>query len=119
MDDKFVEAISDFLAKIERGGLSDQQVSAMMSDLKLFAPHSDLSDIIFYGERDRTAKEIAAEAMLREQLWAEGGKDAVISHIEGLMRTALANPAIDTAHKYSALNILEGIEQAARPRRPS
>ncbi|MBY0563047.1 MAG: hypothetical protein K2P58_02575 [Hyphomonadaceae bacterium] len=119
MSSQFVEAISNFLTEIECGDLSEQQVSSMMSDLRLFAPHSDLSDIIFYGERNRTPEEIVNEALLRERIWEEGGREAVTAHVKALMLAALADPAIDTTHRYSAMNILEGIEREAGRRQPS
>lgn len=115
----FIQAISNFLEEIERGDNSQDEVSRMMHDLENFAPHSELSGIIFYGERDRNPQEIAGEALLRERIWAEGGDAAVTAHIKALMLLALADPTIDTAHRYSAMNILDGIERDTGRRRPS
>lgn len=117
-DPAFTRAVSDFLEKIERGGNSQEEVSRMMRELETFVPNTGVSGIIFYGERSRTPKEMADEALLRERIWAEGGKEAVTDHVEALMRAALANPATDTTHRYSAMNILEGIERDAGRRRP-
>ncbi len=110
----FVRAISDFLERIELVGLSDREISRMMTRLESFAPHSELSGIIFYGERARTPNEMAEEALLRERLWTAGGDAAVTDHIENRMRAALADPTTEISNRYSAMNILAGIERARK-----
>lgn len=71
-NEAFAARIAEFVRSIERGGNSRENISSMMSELEQFAPHSQLSGIIFYGERERTPKEIADEALLRERVWKKG-----------------------------------------------
>lgn len=114
VDENFVYAVRDFLNAIKAAEITEDEITELLARLNSFAPHSELSDIIFYGERDRTPAEIADEALLRERIWSEGGKGAVTLHVEQLMRAALANPNTDTSARYAAMSILESIEQDAK-----
>ena len=82
-----------------------------MFELETFAPHSDLSNIIFYGDKERTPEEIVDEALLREALWKEGGRPAVRARIKQLMLEALENPNSTIAQQYSAQAILKSLER--------
>ena len=112
MDAQFVQAITAFLDKIEHGDISEPEVSDMMRHLETFAPNAELSDIIFYSERNRSPEEIADEAMLRERIWSEGGSRAVAAHVEKQMRAAIDDPTTEVSYRYSAMNILAGIDRA-------
>jgi hypothetical protein len=112
MNAQFVQAITTFLDMIERGGNSEQEVSDMMRHIETFAPNAELSRIIFYGERNRSPEEIADEAMLRERIWSEGGRSGVAAHVEKLMRAAIDAPTTEVSYRYSAMNILAGIDRA-------
>ncbi|MFT3727123.1 MAG: hypothetical protein QM759_04800 [Terricaulis sp.] len=115
----FAQAISEFLLRIERGGNSQDAVGDMMRNLERFAPHSELSGIIFYGEKERTPQEMADEALRRERIWSEGGEVAVRAHIQALMRAALADPAVAGSYRYSAMQVLESIERESERRSPN
>ena len=103
------ERIAEFLARLERGGNSEEEVSQMMRELEQLSPHAELSGIIFYGERDRTPAEMAAEALTRERLWIEGGEATVKARVIMLMRAALADPQTPESHRYSAMQILSDL----------
>lgn len=114
----FEQAIAQFLSVIESGGNSDEEAARMMDELDQYAPHSELSGIIFYGERFRTPRQMAEEAVLREELWNQGGAMAVAAHIEASMRAALADPEVRGSYRSSAARILEDIERKAARKSP-
>jgi hypothetical protein len=90
---------------------ADAETEAALSRLNEIAPHANISDLMFYCERDRTHEQIADEALLRERIWAEGGDFALQAHIERQMIEALANSSLPETHytKTSAQMILESI----------
>ena len=89
----------------------DREAGKAMFELEAFAPHSDLSGIIFYGAKERTPEEIVDEALLREALWKEGGRPAVRARIKQLMLEALENPNSTIAQQYSAQAILKSLDR--------
>jgi len=109
-----VHEIRGFLSKIEHESVSESALQRAMKNLENLLPHSDISDIVFYGERERTAEEMADEALLRERLWLDGGAEAVTAHIVEEMRAALADPTREVCHHASATTILAGIERQAQ-----
>jgi hypothetical protein len=90
---------------------SDADTEAALGRVKSAAPHGRISDLIFYGERDRTHEEIADEALLRERIWAEGGDVALGAHIEAQLLAALADPNVPENHpaKMAARTLLDGM----------
>ena len=103
------KAIDSFLIRNSQSGVTQLEMSYLMSDLVVMSPNSDISDIIFYGERVRNAEEIADEALLREKIYEEGGRLAVEKHIEEEYRAALRNPGTPISERYCAVQILEGM----------
>ena len=69
-------------------------------------PNSEFTKIFFYGERERTVEEMADEAILREKLFAEGGREAVKQHVVSLMLPVLENPPKEISQIHSAYEIL-------------
>ena len=65
-----------------------------MRELDALAIHAHMSDLIFYGERERGHEEIADEALLRERIWANGGLIALRAHLEALAVATLSDPTI-------------------------
>ncbi len=66
------------------------------------SPNSDFSDMMFYGELDRTNQELAAEAAWREDVFDQYGRLGVLEHIRLQMCEALANPDIAGVHRQHA-----------------
>lgn len=115
--EKVVKALGAFMEKISNGMTSQEELSPLMLKLERLSPNSQISGIIFYGERERTNEEITDEALLREEIYTQGGREAVNSHIEQLMRNALADPAVQNPYRISAMMILKDIEdERARER---
>lgn len=102
-----VQRLCDF----EQGPGSETERDAVLSALDQAAPHADISDLIYYAERERTNEEIVDEALLRERIWAEQGPMAVRARIEGQLLKALANPLVPDNHytKISARTLLQGM----------
>lgn len=104
-----VEAIDDFFSQNEKGGLSEKQSDLLIAEIVKMTPNSDFADIVFYGERDRTAEEVADEALLREEIFQEGGRAAVNTHIEKQYRSAFDDPDTPLSSRFAIVQILEGI----------
>ena len=90
---------------------TDEETAAALARVKDAAPHGYISDLVFYGERDRTNEEIVDEALLRERIWADEGELAVRARIEAQLFEALADPSVPDLHytKVSARTLLEGM----------
>ncbi len=56
-------------------------------------PHSIVSDVIFWPDRERTPPEMADEIMLRERLWQEGGDALVRARLVKRATEVLADPS--------------------------
>lgn len=65
-------------------------------------PNSDFSDMMFYGELDRTKQELAAEAACREEVFDQYGQLGVLEHIRLQMCEALADPGLAGVHRRHA-----------------
>ena len=55
-------------------------------------PTADVSDLIFWPDRERTEEEIADEVLYRQQLFDDGGAEAVRAHILSLAKAVMADP---------------------------
>jgi len=55
-------------------------------------PYAAVSDVIYWPDRERTSEESADEIILRKQLFASGGIDAVTLHIVSLANGVMADP---------------------------
>ena len=104
--EELIEAIQQLEA-----ARTDEDTAAALARVKRAAPHADISDLVFYGERDRTHEEIADEALLRERIWTEEGEMAVRARIESQLLEALADPSVPDNHhsKISARTLLESM----------
>ena len=54
-------------------------------------PNAEISDLIFWPDRERTNDEIADEALFRVSLWREGGLPAVKKHLFDLAEQVRAD----------------------------
>ena len=55
-------------------------------------PTVDVSDIIFWPDRERTNEEMADEILYRQNLFDEGGTRAVKAYLTGLAQAVMADP---------------------------
>lgn len=55
-------------------------------------PTADLSDLIFWPDRERTETETADELLHRQRLFEHGGVDAVKAYLTGLAEAVMADP---------------------------
>ncbi|KDA03380.1 hypothetical protein [Hyphomonas oceanitis] len=107
---------AEFLLKLEEylaqeAELSEEEADFALASLEHMAPNSDLSDIIYYGDKDRNASEIVDEALLRQALWNSGGRESVRERIKQLMKETLADQNATVAKIYSAQAILKSLER--------
>ena len=107
------EELIKAIQELERAR-SDRDTAAALARVKSAAPHGFISDLVFYGERDRTHEEIADEALVRERIWAEKGEMAVRARIEAQLLEALADPSVPDHHytKISARTLLQGMRNS-------
>lgn len=77
---------------------SEADRDAAAERAEALAPHAQISDLVFWGERDRTNEEIADEVILRERIWSEDGEIAMRNHMEARMREALADTTKPDTH---------------------
>lgn len=90
---------------------SEADSATASARVKALAPHARISDLIFYPERERTAEEIADEAVERERVWNEGGDPELNKRIADQMEAALKNVEVPAHHhtKTSARMIMNGL----------
>jgi hypothetical protein len=55
-------------------------------------PYADVSDVIYWPDRERTDEESADEILLRKALFASGGVEAVRLHIVSLANGVMSDP---------------------------
>jgi hypothetical protein len=93
----------------------ESETDNIIQEISAKIPNANFSDIMFYGERERSVEEIVDEALLREKIFQEGGKEAVNAHIEKNYLEAMKNPESSVTDRYAALAILEGMAGHALP----
>jgi hypothetical protein len=77
------------------GELAESRLDQMIDDLGAIVPHAGFSDLLFWGERERTDEEVIDEAIRREELWLAKGELSLLVHIETQLRAALEYPDFD------------------------
>jgi len=90
-------------------GKPEAQVDEKLEAIIEMVPHARITDLYFWGERDRTNEEIVEEALLREGLWREGGDLAVLLRIHGQMKQVADDPDASELHRDSAAQGLADI----------
>ncbi len=89
---------------------SEDELNAEAWKLDGYAPNARISDMIYHYDRERTAEEMAEEALLREQVYVEGGKLALEEHLKKIYSVVFGRPDAPLHSLISATQILEGIE---------
>ena len=88
--------------------MPESKVDEVLEQIEDMVPHAHFSDLMFYGERDRSFEELADEAVHRESLWQTGGELAVLVHKHAQMTQALADPATENPYReFAARELLE------------
>jgi hypothetical protein len=68
-----------------RTGLRERHCDEILLEIARLAPNSDFSDLMFYGEIERTDEEVAEEAAIREAIFAiegiSGVHDRILSQV--------------------------------------
>jgi hypothetical protein len=93
--------------------LGDVANGAVDSDVWLPAlhrafPQADVVNLIFWGDRNRSAEEIVDEVSLRQNLFERGGEAAVQERLMTLAQAALVNPESNVAATNWAQMVLRG-----------
>jgi hypothetical protein len=89
---------------------SEQEYNIYLKNVISFVPNCRFTGIYYHGEIDRTAEEMAKEALLREDIFAEGGQEALNEHIKASYYKALERPDAKLSELVSIHGVLRGIE---------
>jgi hypothetical protein len=87
----------------------EDEIDRHIDAAEAVAPHANVSDMIFYGERERTYAEVAEEAAYREQLWRSAGESSLLVHLEEQMESALSDPQRSELERSNAEQALREI----------
>jgi hypothetical protein len=87
------EALIQLLAQLKTAG-SEEMRDERLRELDRAVPAALISNLVYYGERDRSDEEIADEALERQRIWHAEGWVAVQTRIERQGLEVLSNPAI-------------------------
>ncbi|MCA1200059.1 hypothetical protein K9B35_19000 [Sphingomonas sp. R647] len=66
-------------------------VDAWIGKMDQQVPHGTLSDLLFWGERERTPEEAIQEAICREMIWRNEGELALLIYRERSLEEALSS----------------------------
>lgn len=94
---------------------TEEESQSRNDEISAMVPNSQFSDIFYHGDRVRTAEEMAEEALLREQIYAGGGKVALNEHLKKNYAAIFNDPDTALHSLISATQILEGIEGRELP----
>jgi hypothetical protein len=116
--EKIMKTEFELTAKIEKlmaifdgeKKISEGEYQRYLNSIKELVPNSLFIDIYFYPEIERTAEEMAQEALLRERIFVEGGKEALNEHIKKSYYKALERSDTKLSELVSIHDVLRGIE---------
>lgn len=104
-------AISEYDQAIYNEKIPEREVDDALLRIDALAPHSYITDLLNSGEKERTDQEAIDEALLREQLWREGGDVALYSHMQAQLVSALGDRSLNARRKHYCENMLEHIRE--------
>jgi hypothetical protein len=84
------------------GGGDEAAVDAWIDRAEELVPQANLSDLYFWGERQRTDEEVIDEAVRRQKIWSSGGELALLIHLEAQLSSAAADPALEYVYAHYA-----------------
>src|SRR3712207_2455984 len=105
MEDKFVlkaELLKSILAYhsyINGDSPSEDESIAMIEELDRLVPHANISDLIFWGEKERTDEEVVEEALFRESVRESSGRLGLLLHIQSQLDEVASNVAAKPVHR--------------------
>ena len=68
-----------------------EEADAWLWRLDALVPQAKITDLLFWGERDRSEEEVLDEAFRREQIWGSEGELALLLHLEAQLCDAASN----------------------------
>ncbi len=91
--------------------LSEAQVDAVFEEAEKLVPNARLSELFFYGERERSREETVEEALYREELWERGGERAVLLHVLAQVQAVMDDPNAGVMDKVVSEQVLSGAQE--------
>jgi hypothetical protein len=99
---------------IESHAPKEAVANEMIGALDTLVPHANISDLIFWGEKERSDEEIATEALLREAIWHEGGDLSLLLHVRSQLQLGLSDTSAKSVHRNYATQMLPKITAEIR-----
>ncbi len=95
---------------------SEAERGAVLDRLEAAFPHAGVSDLVFYGEKERTNQDIVEEVFNREDIWSRGGENALHAHLEQLALATLSDASIPDMdyRKIDARRMLETLRSSRK-----
>lgn len=101
-----IKAYEEYIAK----GSADQHTADdMIGELDELVPHAAISDLMFYGERERTPQEVVDEALVREDILRSHGELSLLLHIRSQMEEGLKDDTLKAVHRNYARRTLDAV----------
>ena len=107
--DEVLERLRAYHACVQNPACSEREADEIINELHEMTPHANISDLIFWGERERTDEEIATESVYRERVWHEEGELALLMHIRSQLEQSLTDDSIPYVHRNYAEDTLKEI----------
>lgn len=101
------KAYNDALAR----GEPEQDVDQWIHDMDELVPHGNVSDLLFWGEKERADEDVFEEAIRRERIWRDAGEASLLVYIETLLTEALASPDLSYPCRHYAESELPRIRE--------
>ena len=61
--------LASYHRALDEGKTTESELDGILLEAEALVPHANLSDLLFWGERERTDEEAVDEAIKREELW--------------------------------------------------
>ena len=91
--------LASYHRALDEGKTTESELDGILLEAEALVPHANLSDLLFWGERERTDEEAVDEAIKREELWRTKGEVALLFHIEAQLRSALEDPTLGEPYR--------------------
>ena len=98
---------SEALASGEPG----DRVDAWIGRMDELVPHAKISDLYFWGERERSDREVVDEAIERERIWNSRGELELLLHLEAQLIDAAGRTDLASVHSNYANTELPDIRR--------
>lgn len=91
-------------------GEPEANVDAWIFQMEELVPHAILSDLIFWGEKERSLDEAIDEAVEREEIYQSSGEIGLLIYLETQLSNALSNSALTEPFRTFTGNQLSDIQ---------